>query len=66
MLLEAWRGFEMEHGDEESQRTVANLLPKRVKKRRRIETQDGVRICISNRNLFKYLKNLTFLLLLIE
>lgn len=42
MLLEAWQEFESEHGDEASRRAVANLLPKRVKKRRRIQTQDGV------------------------
>lgn len=43
MLLEAWQGFEFEYGDETSRNAVTNLMPKRVKKRRRIQTQDGVR-----------------------
>lgn len=43
MLLEAWQGFEFEYGDEASRSAVVNLMPKRVKKRRRIQTQDGVR-----------------------
>lgn len=44
MLLEAWQAFEYEHGDEASRNAVTNLMPKRVKKRRRIQTQDGVNI----------------------
>ena len=31
-----------ECGDEESQRAVEKLLPQKVKKRRKIETEDGV------------------------
>ena len=42
MLLEAWRDFELQYGDDSSRHAVNNLLPKRVKKRRRIQTQDGV------------------------
>ena len=56
MLLEAWRDFESEQvwerlrsyfiiftlqGDEKSQEEVAQLLPRRVKKRRKIQTEDG-------------------------
>jgi len=41
MLLEAWRDFELEEGDEKTQAQVAELLPRRVKKRRKIETEDG-------------------------
>jgi crooked neck len=41
MLLEAWRDFELQYGDDSSRHAVNNLLPKRVKKRRRIQTQDG-------------------------
>lgn len=43
MLLEAWQEFESDYGDEDSQKAVQNLMPKRVKKRRRIQTEDGVR-----------------------
>ena len=42
MLLEAWQEFESEYGDQASRNAVTNLMPKRVKKRRRIQTQDGV------------------------
>ncbi len=42
MLLEAWQEFEYEYGDEASRNAVTNLMPRRVKKRRRIQTQDGV------------------------
>lgn len=42
MLLEAWSDFETQYGDESSRSAIAALLPKRVKKRRRIQTQDGV------------------------
>merc|ERR1711876_145691 len=41
MLLEAWTDFESEDGDEKSQAQVADLMPRRVKKRRKIETEDG-------------------------
>ena len=52
MLLEAWQEFEYEYGDESARNAVANLMPRRVKKRRRIQTQDGVsyfNVCISFR-----------------
>nr|CAG4643749.1 EOG090X01R1 [Lepidurus arcticus] len=41
MLLEAWRDFEGELGESDDQDNVARLMPKRVKKRRRIQTEDG-------------------------
>ena len=41
MLLEAWSDFESEEGDEKSQAQVGDLMPRRVKKRRKIETEDG-------------------------
>ena len=41
MLLEAWADFEAEEGDEKSQAQVADLMPRRVKKRRKIKTEDG-------------------------
>ncbi len=42
MLLEAWKGFEYENGDEKGISYVEGRMPKRIKKRRRIETPDGV------------------------
>ena len=41
MLLESWRDFETENGGEGDRRAVARLMPKRVKKRRKIEGEDG-------------------------
>jgi crooked neck len=41
MLLEAWKAFEFEEGDDKSQRYVESQMPKRVKKRRRLVTEDG-------------------------
>jgi crooked neck len=41
MLLEAWRDFEGESGGEGERRAVAKLLPKRVKRRRKIAGEDG-------------------------
>merc|ERR1719427_2181932 len=41
MLLEAWRDFEREEGDEKSQAEVHQLLPRRVKKRRKVQGEDG-------------------------
>lgn len=42
MLLEAWRDYEDAYGNDSSRAAVENLMPKRVKKRRRIQTQDRV------------------------
>ena len=41
MLLEAWRDFEEENADEKSIAQVQDLMPKRVKRRRKIESADG-------------------------
>ena len=40
MLLEAWRDFEHEQQDEEAIKKVAGLMPKRIKKRRKIEVDE--------------------------
>merc|ERR1711993_163807 len=40
MLLKAWQDFEDEHGDEEGMKKVSALMPKRVKKRRRIQEDE--------------------------
>ena len=42
MLLESWREFEVEHGDAQSLQDVDKLMPNKVKKRRKIQTDDGV------------------------
>lgn len=39
MLVEAWRNFEQEHGNEETQQAVRRHLPQRVKKRRALGEQ---------------------------
>ncbi|WAR18187.1 CRNL1-like protein [Mya arenaria] len=41
MILESWQAFEAEHGDDESRSRVEKLLPQKVKKRRKIQTDDG-------------------------
>ncbi|CAD5231696.1 unnamed protein product [Bursaphelenchus xylophilus] len=41
MLLENWKEFEVEHGDQETQETVQKYMPKKVKKRRQLHTADG-------------------------
>ena len=41
MLLEAWLEFEVEQGDEKSLAAVRKQMPKKVKKRRKIKTDDG-------------------------
>jgi crooked neck len=47
LLLEAWRDFETQHGDSESLETVMQKMPRRVKKRQRVQADDGVSICLS-------------------
>lgn len=42
MLLEAWLQFESSHGDEGSYEKVSHMMPKKVKKRRQLQTEDGV------------------------
>ena len=41
MLLETWRDFEQENGGEEEKREVGGLMPRRIKRRRKIQTEDG-------------------------
>eukprot|EP00053_Salpingoeca_punica_P017339 m.166966 g.166966 ORF g.166966 m.166966 type:complete len:725 (+) comp17185_c0_seq1:107-2281(+) len=41
LLLEAWLAFEMERGDEEHQKKVRTLMPRKVKKRRELFAADG-------------------------
>lgn len=42
MLLEAWKEFEKEEGDDKSKKVVDDLMPRRVKKRRKIQSDDGI------------------------
>ncbi|CAJ0962442.1 unnamed protein product [Ranitomeya imitator] len=44
MLLESWRSYEQEFGAESTQQRVAKLMPERVKKRRKLQAEDGVRL----------------------
>lgn len=41
MLLEAWKEFEREHGDETSLEIVQKKMPRRVKKKRKVYQDDG-------------------------
>ncbi|XP_018432138.1 PREDICTED: crooked neck-like protein 1 [Nanorana parkeri] len=41
MLLESWRSFEQEFGSENTQERVSKLMPERVKKRRKLQAEDG-------------------------
>ncbi|XP_022252873.1 crooked neck-like protein 1 isoform X2 [Limulus polyphemus] len=41
MLLEAWKDFEETYGDDLSREKVEKQLPKKVKKRRKIQTETG-------------------------
>lgn len=43
MLLESWREFEKEFGTDNSIERVRELLPEKVKKRRKLTAEDGVR-----------------------
>lgn len=43
MLLESWRDFEKEFGSDGSRDRVRKLLPEKVKKRRKLTAEDGVR-----------------------
>lgn len=42
LLLEAWRDFEKETGDEQSEQKVLEKMPRRVKKRQKIISDNGV------------------------
>lgn len=43
MLLESWRDFEREFGSDGTMERVRKLLPEKVKKRRKLTAEDGVR-----------------------
>lgn len=43
MLLESWRSFEDEFGTASDKERVDKLMPEKVKKRRKVQTDDGVR-----------------------
>lgn len=43
MLLESWRDFEKEFGSDSTIERVRKLLPEKVKKRRKLTAEDGVR-----------------------
>lgn len=43
MLLESWRDFERDFGSEATVEKVRRLMPKKVKKRRKLTAEDGVR-----------------------
>lgn len=51
LLLEAWRTFENEYGDEESRAKITAKMPRRVKQRRRVIAEDGVSLLAFNFNL---------------
>lgn len=42
MLLESWRDFERDFGSEATVEKVRRLMPKKVKKRRKLTAEDGV------------------------
>lgn len=41
MLLESWKRFEYKYGDASSQTSIDKLMPQKVKKRRKVQTDDG-------------------------
>lgn len=45
MLLESWRDFERDFGAEATVEKVRRLMPKKVKKRRKLTAEDGVSAC---------------------
>lgn len=42
LILEAWRDFENDHGNAETQKKIMEKMPRRVKCRRRVVGEDGV------------------------
>lgn len=43
MLLESWRNFEEEFGTETTKERIEKLMPEKIKKRRKLQAEDGVR-----------------------
>lgn len=48
MLLESWSDFEIEFGSDSTRDRVRKLLPEKVKKRRKLTAEDGVRSFIKS------------------
>lgn len=46
MLLESWRSFEEEFGSDATKERVDKLMPEKIKKRRKLQAEDGVRVKI--------------------
>lgn len=40
LLLEAWKKFECKHGDTSAQAAIERMMPRKVKKRRRVQNED--------------------------
>lgn len=64
LLLEVWRTFENEYGDEESRAKIAAKMPRKVKQRRKRVAEDGVSTHFLIKNLWlvyiysQYLSNI--------
>lgn len=43
MLLESWRSFEEEFGTSATKERIDKLMPEKIKKRRKLQAEDGVR-----------------------
>lgn len=43
-LLQTWKSFEKEHGDEENLEKVSKMMPKRIRKRLHYISEDGVSV----------------------
>lgn len=43
MLLESWRSFEDEFGTDATKERIDKLMPEKIKKRRKLQAEDGVR-----------------------
>ncbi|XP_065844556.1 crooked neck-like protein 1 isoform X2 [Oscarella lobularis] len=41
MLYESWKDFEEKHGTDETKQSIARKMPKRIKKRKKVTTEDG-------------------------
>lgn len=49
MVLDAWKEYEMENGGDETKvEYVQSLMPKQIRKRRKIIADDGVRLFFIN------------------
>jgi crooked neck len=63
LLVENWKQFEQENGEEDKIKYVNSLLPKEIKKRRKIQSEDGVKtfkFCFKNKIHLKVLIALKF------